>query len=220
MADNKTAAIAAILRKRFDMRPRNILVVGCGSGLEAAILAETFNANVTGIDITDEFDAQAGKKVRLEVADATSMTFADEEFDCVYSYHALEHIPDFRAALRHMRRVLAPGGGWCVGTPNRSRLIGYLGSKDATLVEKLRWNMADWSMMLRGRFRNEFGAHAGFTAGELSGELKTTFGDAIDITRDYYDQIYERHVGKLAFVTGAGLGKFILPSVYFAGRLQ
>jgi len=36
--------------------------------------------------------------------------FSGGVFDCVFASHVLEHIPDDRAAIREVRRVLAPGG--------------------------------------------------------------------------------------------------------------
>ena len=118
-----------------------------------------------------------------------------------------------------MRRVLKPGGGWCIGTPNRSRLVGYLGSKDATFREKLLWNAADWKMRVRGKFRNEFGAHAGFTADELSADLASVFGRVVDITADYYNEIYPRHNGALSLIRRLRVAPYLMPSVYFAGLM-
>jgi SAM-dependent methyltransferase len=42
--------------------------------------------------------------------DICRLTYADESFDLVLSSDTLEHVPDFRAALRETRRVLRPGG--------------------------------------------------------------------------------------------------------------
>lgn len=217
MSDNKTAALANIVVRELSVRPRNILVVGCGSGIEAAILSNLFGAHVVGIDIVGNFDSSANNCVTLKVADATQMPFSDGEFDFVYSYHALEHIPDYRKALCEMRRVLQRQGGWCIGTPNRLRLVGYIGSKDASMKEKILWNMVDWKMRALGRFRNEYGAHAGFTANELSKELEVAFGVPIDITYDYYKEIYTRHVDKLGLMRRLHLSPYIFPSIYFAG---
>src|SRR5690606_17037057 len=106
-------------------------------------------------------------------------------FDFVYSFHALEHIPQYRTALREIHRVLKPDGGYLIGTPNRSRLVGYLGARNASLAEKIRWNVADWKAMLRGEFRNELGAHAGYSSEELRAELAGVFQCAHSITSDY-----------------------------------
>lgn len=42
--------------------------------------------------------------------DVTRLTYPDASFDLVLSSDTLEHVPDFRAALRETRRVLRPGG--------------------------------------------------------------------------------------------------------------
>jgi SAM-dependent methyltransferase len=42
--------------------------------------------------------------------DLTRLTYADESFDVVLTSETLEHVPDLKAALREIRRVLVPGG--------------------------------------------------------------------------------------------------------------
>lgn len=217
-ADPKTVILAELLCKRQNTVPSRLLVVGCGRGTEAAVLAQHLGASVTGIDIVSNFDARAGLLADLRQGDATQMQFDDESFDFVYSFHALEHIPDFRAALHEIRRVLRPGGGWMIGTPNRDRIIGYLGSKDASIIAKLRWNFVDWNAKLKGQFRNEFGAHAGYTKEELRNELTQEFSQVDDITLDYYLGVYskKRHLIEVAVRVGAA--PWLFPCIYFLGR--
>lgn len=220
MATNKAEGIARAISECLGVKPENMLVVGCGAGEEAVILKRYFDCKVTGIDISASFSQSALAEVDLRYGDATAMEFGNGIFDFVYSYHALEHIPEYRKALNEIRRVLDPDGAWCIGTPNRSRLVGYLGSADATLKDKLLWNIDDWKMRITGRFRNECGAHAGFTAGELGGELTAVFGDAVDITTPYYRHIYPKHARLVDGLGRTGMGRFLFPSVYFAGRLS
>jgi len=103
-SENKTKVTAKIIRERVGSDLHRILVVGCGSGIEAAILAQELKAKVFGIDINPSFDPIAAKKADLREGDATSLEFVDEYFDFVYSYHVLEHIPNFRKALFEIRR--------------------------------------------------------------------------------------------------------------------
>jgi SAM-dependent methyltransferase len=215
--DSKPALLARVLARRVARPVRRMLVVGCGSGLEALALQREFGCEVTGIDVETRFDPLAAQHVRLQYGDARSMAFDDASFDFVYSYHALEHIPQHHRALSEMARVLTPGGHFCIGTPNRSRLLGYLGT-NTPLRDKLRWNAADWQMRLRGRFRNEFGAHAGFTESELAADLTRAFGMAEPISLDYYLAIYPHRAGLIRTLDRTGIDRFAFPSVYFFGQ--
>lgn len=217
IVDSKTEAIAKIIRESGSVPISRLLVVGCGSGVEAAILARELGATVVGVDLDSNFDPVAAGLADLRHGDATALEFEDDTFDFVFSYHALEHIPDCHKALQEMRRVLVDGGAYCVGTPNRSRLIGYLGSKDATIGQKFTWNFADWSARARGKFKNEYGAHAGFTCNELRGALQKVFGQVDEITLLYYQQIYSRHESLITALDRSGLGRVLLPSVFFMG---
>jgi len=217
-SDGKTEAIARLIRDRVQKPIRRLLVVGCGSGIEAAILSQELNTEVVGVDLGATFDSAAARVVDLRHGDATSLEFENGDFDFVFSYHALEHIPNYRKALEEMKRVLSIGGAYCVGTPNRSRLVGYLGSKDATFGQKISWNFIDWSARARGKFRNEYGAHAGFSSGELRDELQKVFSRVEEITLPYYQQVYRRQVMLVNVLDGSGLGRFLFPSIYFMGN--
>jgi SAM-dependent methyltransferase len=218
LRDLRTESLAAIIREHAERPVRRLLVVGCGSGKEAAVLSAALHAETTGVDIVEDFDPGAAARVTLRRGDATRLQFADGSFDCIYSFHALEHIPDYRKALQEMRRVLIPGGSFCIGTPNRLRLVAYFGSPGVSLRTKLRWNLNDWKQRLRGRFRNEYGAHAGYSSAELAGELRRAFGHAEEISLDYYQRVYRNHTGTCRFLSASGLGRFLYPCVYFVGR--
>jgi SAM-dependent methyltransferase len=208
--------VVDLIRKNMAQTPKRVLVVGCGSGREAAELALALNADVTGIDINTRWDPEAAAVAKLQYGDATALEFPDRKFDLVYSYHALEHIPDFRRALGEMKRVLADDGCYFIGTPNRHRLVGYLGSQ-STLLNKLRWNATDWKDRLRGRFRNEFGAHAGFTRTELQKELSGAIGPARNVTLVYYVSLYARKATYVRLLHRLRLSSLLFPAVYFIG---
>lgn len=216
--DSKTRALAKILAADSTIPLNTILVVGCGKGIEAAVLSDSLNAQVTGIDIQEGFDEVASKFADLKQDDATRMSFPDEHFDAVYSFHALEHIPNYRQALKEMRRVLRPGGVWLVGTPNRNRLVGYLGSKGATFSQKITWNINDWSARLKGKFRNEYGAHAGYSSEELNSELNAVFSEVKEITLPYYLEIYSSKRLAVQALSSLGIARWMLPAVYFLGH--
>lgn len=216
--DTKTESIAQIITENVDGKIDRLLVVGCGSGIEAAILARCFDSEVVGIDVAENFDAESMANATLQLGDAMDLDFDDCSFDFVYSYHALEHISDPVIALQEMRRVLNVGGGYWIGTPNRLRAIGYLGSKTATLKEKLMWNLVDWRARLTGKFRNEMGAHAGFSSAELRQLIGSEFSTVDDMSDVYFSTLYRRHQRLLNLLRISGLSKIAYPSVYFMGR--
>ena len=217
LADRKTEHVCAMIGAHCSRQVDRLLVVGCGSGLEAAILAKGLNARVTGIDIETDFDPRARELVEFCQADARNLPFPDGSFDVVYSYHALEHIPEPVRAIREIARVLRERGSYFIGTPNRSRVVGYLGSKTDTTKEKILYNLWDWKHRMAGRFRNEFGAHAGFTAAELQELIMDSLPNPTEVSHEYYGVLYGRHPRLLSILRRSGLYKVLYPSVYFMG---
>jgi ubiquinone/menaquinone biosynthesis C-methylase UbiE len=217
VSERKTQALASVVRAHCPA-PRSILVVGCGDGLEAGILARSFGATTVGIDLGQQFEfaRAAAAPAELVEMDARHLRFEDASFDLVYSFHALEHIEDPGRALVEMARVLRHGGTFCIGTPNKRRLIGYLGSP-APLANKISWNLSDLRMRLAGRWDNSLGAHAGFSALELQAMCRAAFGNAVDISDRYYRHLYAQHPMALSLVLGTPLKWLILPCCYMTG---
>lgn len=214
----KTVVLANAIRRELSRKPTNLLVVGCGSGDEAATLACELDCAVTGIDIQARFDPEAKKYAALKVGDATNLEFSDGEFDVVYSFHALEHIHDDSLAVSEMRRVLKLDGLLCIGTPNRARLVGYIGSEGVSWTTKFMWNVIDWKARIMGRFRNECGAHAGYTEDELQAILSKSFRDVQSITDNYYFTLYSSKRALVELLKKSGMSRFLFPSVYFLCR--
>ncbi len=105
---------AAYVRKHCPP-PARLLDVGCGTGALAERLAEQGYA-VAGIDPSEgmlEVLRRRCPGVEALHGSATSMPFADEEFDLALTVATLHHIAkpaDVRTALIEMVRVVKPGG--------------------------------------------------------------------------------------------------------------
>lgn len=71
-------------------------------------------------------------------ADLTDIPLPDASVDLVISCHVLEHIPDDRAAMRELARVLRPGGQAVIMVPNDARPVTEEGADVASPAERMR----------------------------------------------------------------------------------
>jgi 2-polyprenyl-3-methyl-5-hydroxy-6-metoxy-1,4-benzoquinol methylase len=91
---------------------KRALDVGCGEGRFCRTLSAAGVA-ATGIDPTPQMldvARQRDPAGDYRLGRAEQLDFEAESFDLVVSYITLVDIPDFRAAIREMVRVLKPGG--------------------------------------------------------------------------------------------------------------
>ncbi|NIS79884.1 MAG: methyltransferase domain-containing protein [Anaerolineales bacterium] len=97
-----------------------VLDVGCGVGNTACIIAERYDAYVTGIDISEVMIEKAKDRARrlgltdqvtFRTADVFELPFEDGSFDVIIIESVLVPLPgDVKAAFKEMVRVLRPGG--------------------------------------------------------------------------------------------------------------
>jgi SAM-dependent methyltransferase len=218
VTDDKFSSLLEIVVDRHNAKFENALVVGCGTGREAIFLGRKFDCNVEGIDIDGfHFEKEPDPRVRLRVMDICNTDFKTNQFDFLYSFHVLEHIPKLAEALAEMRRLLKPGGVFCIGTPNKSRLIGSIGTREPLKV-KIIYNLIDWKMRLTNRWDNSYGAHAGFTRRELNKLCADSFGQCDDITDEYYRRVYKNRSALIESIIESRIGNFVFPGVYMLGR--
>lgn len=96
-----------------------VLDVACGTGIvarhAAARVAPT--GAVVGLDLNPgmlatarRIAAAAGLAIDFKQGDVNEMRFSEATFDAVFCQQGLQFFVDKAAALREMRRVLAPGG--------------------------------------------------------------------------------------------------------------
>ena len=94
-----------------------ILDAGCGSGRFMVELARLGSA--TGVELSETSVALARERQLGEIVAGSvlEMPFADDSFDLAVSLDVIEHLGDDLAALRELRRVVAPGGALLVTVP-------------------------------------------------------------------------------------------------------
>jgi len=163
-----------------------MLDLGCGSGLETLVLQKKTGIQTIGIDVNSDFDPEASEQVELCRYNGRTIPYPDAYFDGVYSFHVLEHVQNPNQLIREITRILRPGGFAYFGVPNRTRMIAYFGIPGKEFSAKLKQNLIDYWDRLRGRFRNELGAHAGFSENGLLNLLSGFFAKMHPVTSDYY----------------------------------
>lgn len=96
-----------------------VLDAGSGLGGPSRYTAQTYRCHVTGVDLTKSFVAVAKllaqrtgmtDQVDYRVGDLCDLTFAEQEFEVVYTQHAVMNISDRESAYREVFRVLKSGG--------------------------------------------------------------------------------------------------------------
>lgn len=91
---------------------RSLLDIGGGTGNFARPLADT-GFQVSVVDHSPEMIRRAAAKLPstpvLAVCDAQHLPLRDHTFDCAVSVNVLGHLPNWRGALREMRRILREG---------------------------------------------------------------------------------------------------------------
>jgi 2-polyprenyl-3-methyl-5-hydroxy-6-metoxy-1,4-benzoquinol methylase len=91
--------------------PASLLDVGCGEGVLTADWAARLGAGrIVGIDLDDpklraEWERRSRPNLEFRAEEATSLTFADDEFDMACAIEVLEHVPEPEATLAEMARV-------------------------------------------------------------------------------------------------------------------
>lgn len=83
-------------------------------------------AEAVGLDISRVVAFQARRNARsnghapaLLRADIRELPFAGGSFDVVYTMGTIEHIDEYREAIREVHRVLRPGGRAVIGVPHK-----------------------------------------------------------------------------------------------------
>jgi ubiquinone/menaquinone biosynthesis C-methylase UbiE len=93
-----------------EARGKDVLEVGCGTGLILRRVAEVARSHV-GLDLSEGMLAKArARGLNVVQGSATELPFEDGSFDLSYSFKVLSHVPDLKKALREMARVTRPGG--------------------------------------------------------------------------------------------------------------
>ena len=118
-----------------------LLDLGCGLGRHS-IFFDSRGFRVTAMDLSEygidhlrEWKKKNGTDFRTVVGDMNKLPFADNAFDCIYSYHVISHTDTegIHRVISEIRRVLRPGG----------EIFFDLCSKDGWAYTQSEWERID-----------------------------------------------------------------------------
>ncbi len=103
-----------------DAAPARILDIGCGGGMQMALMRDMFpDADMTGLDHSPEAviaaseansDAKASGKCRVIEGSVERLPFGNESFDLVTAFETYFFWPNLESSISEACRAVAPGG--------------------------------------------------------------------------------------------------------------
>lgn len=112
-----------------NLKNKNVLCLGCGTGEECASLMAKGAKSVTGIDIAKGMIDVAKKKfpeLDFKVGDVENLRFKKESFDFVYSSLMMHYINDWVKPLKKIYSLLKPKSKFLFSTHNPVSYAGEL----------------------------------------------------------------------------------------------
>ncbi len=172
----KAKTILNELKKYTTLNPNKkikVLAVGGAYGFIEYNLAKWTKWNIITSDIEKNLITKypiLRKYLDVRVLDTTKLPFENDTFDLVIFNHVIEHIPDYKKALKELYRVLKQDGYFYLATPNIYRKLTHpkiVFAKKKGISDNIR-----------------IAHHMGFSKQELE-SLLSIFGSIKNITKDH-----------------------------------
>jgi ubiquinone/menaquinone biosynthesis C-methylase UbiE len=120
------SSIRSIIQERYELRIllsmrlkknfQSVLEIGCGNGNGTKLINKYFAPdNITAVDLDGKMIKIAQKRnkdstVIFKIMDASNLDLPDNQFDAIFDFGIIHHIPDWRECLKELKRVLKPDG--------------------------------------------------------------------------------------------------------------
>jgi trans-aconitate methyltransferase len=124
------------VRALVPLSARRVLDLGCSSGAIGAALKERQPVEITGIELSPEYAADAAGRLDEVICGDVAQVLEQSDrlgtYDCVVAADVLEHLVDPWTALHRAVQLLAPDGTAVVSLPN------------------VRYALTFWTLLRRG----------------------------------------------------------------------
>ena len=104
------------MREMTDFHGGEVLEIGCGQGVGTQLIDNLFSPKkITAIDLDPKMVSRAKSKVNIkhatfEQGDVAALPYQDNQFDAIFDFGILHHVPNWKDAIQELHRVLKPRG--------------------------------------------------------------------------------------------------------------
>jgi SAM-dependent methyltransferase len=136
-------------KQAADLRPNELLDVGCGDGSFLFRYLDYKPALFHGIEASPSLKQQAeAKGIKVTAVDLNGVwPYPDNTFEVVHCAQVIEHLHNTRLFVQEMRRVLKPGGTALVTSENLTSFLNLgamaLGYTPFTLMRVCGWYLGN-----------------------------------------------------------------------------
>ena len=130
LSPDATNALMEWLAQHVPPPVRLVVDLGCGTGRFTVALYKTFDTPVVGVEPAANMRFTAEAKfhpaaVRFVHGSASDIPLKDGSTGLVFMSQVLHHLVEREGALREIRRVLTPGGRFCLRQTTKENLDSY-----------------------------------------------------------------------------------------------
>lgn len=141
---------------------RNKKILGFGFGSQEKVIFDKLKIKFNTADLTDGYDFKY---------DLQNINCQSESWDIIICNHVLEHVKDYKKALRELKRVLKTGGFVVISVPTRHKYSDtfeefYAGSE---IKRKFYYGQNSHLRIFGDNFASYL-EDAGFTVQKIKGE--------------------------------------------------
>lgn len=139
-----------------EVRGKRILEIGCGAAQNSLVLSK-WGAHAFGIDLSRrqilhgrQLSRKEAVEVNLLVGSIDSLPFKDETFDMIIAARTLHYVPDLKAAISEVHRVLVEKGCFTINTVHpliwgsAGKLAKYRGKPAVTIRNYFERRVVRW----------------------------------------------------------------------------
>jgi len=115
------------------LQGKNVLDIGCGSGLDIEFIDSKNPKSIAGIDRSAELITLTKGRVPhadIRLGDFNYLPWGNDAFDIVWSKYALQHATDINTPLQEIYRILKVNGTVLLQVTHPMRTAGMLQSKN------------------------------------------------------------------------------------------